>query len=162
MIVFHISIWGAWSFVWGISPPSLPVATGLPTKDLSHLDKSKPLHAPCLKQDKKASGRCVKAMQALCTLWLPWKAQQIHVTMCFTNNDKKRKFAAESKSDIRKLNYGIYVATCVICHQQYVSQTVNKFSTGWSSHPSNWNKPDNWMTATKWPYHCTIQCSMTS
>jgi len=28
------------------------------------------------------------------------------------------------------------------CHQQYDGQTVNKFSTGWSSHPSSWNKPD--------------------
>jgi len=27
--VFHISIWGAWSFVWGLSPPKTPVATGL-------------------------------------------------------------------------------------------------------------------------------------
>jgi len=31
----------------------------------------------------------------------------------------------------------------VICHQQYFGQIVNKFSTRWSSHRSNWNKPDN-------------------
>jgi len=30
----------------------------------------------------------------------------------------------------------------VICNQQYVGQTVNKFSIEWTSHPSNWNKPD--------------------
>jgi len=35
-----------------------------------------------------------------------------------------------------------YVATCVICNQQYVGQTLNKFSIEWTSHPSNWNKPD--------------------
>jgi len=40
-------------------------------------------------------------------------------------------------------NHGIYVATCVMCHEQYVGQTKNKFSTRWSSHRSNWNRP-NW------------------
>jgi len=40
-------------------------------------------------------------------------------------------------------NCGIHMATCVLCHQQYVGQTVNKFSTRWSSHQSTWNKPDN-------------------
>ena len=39
-------------------------------------------------------------------------------------------------------NYGIYVATCVICHEQYVGQTKNKFSMRWSSHRSNWNRPN--------------------
>ena len=39
-------------------------------------------------------------------------------------------------------NHGIYVATCVICHEQYVEQTKNKFSTRWSSHRSNWNRPN--------------------
>jgi len=34
------------------------------------------------------------------------------------------------------------VATCVICHEQYVEQTKNKFSTRWSSHRSNWNRPN--------------------
>ena len=37
---------------------------------------------------------------------------------------------------------GIYVATCVICHEQYVGQTSNKFSKRWSAHRSNWNKQD--------------------
>ena len=39
-------------------------------------------------------------------------------------------------------NHGIYVATCVICHEQYVGQTKNKFSMRWSSHRSNWNRPN--------------------
>jgi len=30
----------------------------------------------------------------------------------------------------------------MICNQEYVGQTVNKFSTEWTSHQSNWNKPD--------------------
>jgi len=38
--------------------------------------------------------------------------------------------------------YGIYVATCVICHEQYVGQTKNKFSTRWWLHGSNWNRPN--------------------
>jgi len=30
-IVFHVSVWGAWSLIWGLSPqkPHLPVETGL-------------------------------------------------------------------------------------------------------------------------------------
>ena len=39
-------------------------------------------------------------------------------------------------------NFGIYVATCVICHEQYFGQTSNKFSNRWSAHRSNWNKQD--------------------
>jgi len=39
-------------------------------------------------------------------------------------------------------DFGIYVATCVICHEQYVGQTSNKFSKRWSAHGSNWNKQD--------------------
>ena len=39
-------------------------------------------------------------------------------------------------------DFDIYVATCVICHAQYVGQTSNKFSKRWSAHRSNWNKQD--------------------
>ena len=39
-------------------------------------------------------------------------------------------------------DFGIYVATCVICHEQYVGQTSNKFSKRWSVHRSNWKKQD--------------------
>jgi len=39
-------------------------------------------------------------------------------------------------------DFGIYVVTCVICHEQYVGQTSNKFSKRWSGHCSNWNKQD--------------------
>ena len=37
-------------------------------------------------------------------------------------------------------DFGIFVATFVICHEQYVGQTSNKFSKRWSAHRSNWNK----------------------
>jgi len=30
----------------------------------------------------------------------------------------------------------------VICHEQYVAQTKNKFSKRWSAHRSNWNRPN--------------------
>ena len=36
-------------------------------------------------------------------------------------------------------NYGIYVATCKLCREQYVGQTSNKFSKRWNSNRSSWN-----------------------
>ena len=36
-------------------------------------------------------------------------------------------------------NYGIYVATCQLCGEQYVGQTSNKFSKCWNSQRSSWN-----------------------
>jgi len=36
-------------------------------------------------------------------------------------------------------NYGIYVATCKLCGEQYVGQTSNKFLKRWNSHRSSWN-----------------------
>ena len=39
-------------------------------------------------------------------------------------------------------DFGIYVATCVTCQEQYVGQTSNKFSKRWSAHRSDWNKQD--------------------
>jgi len=54
--------------------------------------------------------------------------------------------------------YAIYVATCAICNQQYVAQTVNKFSKRWSAHRRAWNKLDerennDQMTLLR---HCTV------
>jgi len=42
-------------------------------------------------------------------------------------------------------DFGIYVAICVICLEQHVGQTSNKFSTRWSAHRSSWNIKD-WKT----------------
>jgi len=39
-------------------------------------------------------------------------------------------------------DFGIYVATRVMRHEQYVGQTSNKFSKRWSAHRSNRNKQD--------------------
>ena len=44
------------------------------------------------------------------------------------------------KQSLTCADFGIYVATCVICHEQYVGRTSNKFSKRWSAHRSNWNK----------------------
>jgi len=38
--------------------------------------------------------------------------------------------------------YGIYVATCAICHEQYFGQTNKNFSKRWSGRRSSWNKQD--------------------
>jgi len=35
------------------------------------------------------------------------------------------------KQNLTCANYSIYVATCVICHWQYVGQTSNKFFMRW-------------------------------
>ena len=43
---------------------------------------------------------------------------------------------------LTRADFGIYVATCVICHEQYVGQTSKKFSKRCSAHRSNWNKQD--------------------
>ena len=58
-------------------------------------------------------------------------------------------------------HFGIYVAICVLCHEQCVGQTSNKFSKRWSAHRSNWNKQDCKLTMTKWPCCSTInKCSL--
>jgi len=61
--------------------------------------------------------------------------------MCFTIMDKNKTFPLNQK--LTCANYGVYVATCVICHEQHIGQTKNKFSTRWSSHHSNWNRPNS-------------------
>jgi len=53
---------------------------------------------------------------------------------------KNKTFSLNQK--LTCANHGIYVGTCVICDEQYVRQTKNKFSTRWSSHRSNWNRPN--------------------
>jgi len=35
-------------------------------------------------------------------------------------------------------NYGIYVAACLLCKEQYVGQTKIKFSVRWAAHGNNW------------------------
>jgi len=68
-----------------------------------------------------------------------------NISQILTKN-KKKTFPLNR--NLTCTNYGRYVATCVIRDQQYNGQTVNNISTKWTSHPSNWNKPDtvSWMT----------------
>ena len=39
-------------------------------------------------------------------------------------------------------DYGVYVATCLICANQYVGQTYKSFTTRWNSHRATWKKGD--------------------
>ena len=39
-------------------------------------------------------------------------------------------------------NYGVYVATCCICHEQYVGRTKNRFSVRWTAHRNSWKTFD--------------------
>ena len=69
---------------------------------------------------------------------------------CYGKNDKSMVPNVSqllTKTKTFKLNqsltcadFGIYVATCVICREQNVGQTSNKFSKRWSAYRSNWNK----------------------
>ena len=42
------------------------------------------------------------------------------------------------KQNLTCTDYGVYVATCKLCSEQYVGQTVNKFSKRWTTHRSQW------------------------
>jgi len=79
-------------------------------------------------------------MWALCTLWLLWKNSKSMVPNISQLLTKTKTF--KLNPSLTCANFGIYVETCVICHEQYVGQTSNKFSKRWSAHCSNWNKQD--------------------
>ena len=66
----------------------------------------------------------------------------------------------KSKHKLRNLtcaNYDIYVATCMICRQQYVGHSLRD---GDRAEVFGTNQILR-KKATKWPYHCTIESSMT-
>ena len=42
------------------------------------------------------------------------------------------------KQNLNCKDYGIYAATCNICNEIYIGQTVNSFSTRWNTHRSTW------------------------
>ena len=44
------------------------------------------------------------------------------------------------KAAITCKHQGIYAARCIQCHQFYVGQTKNSFSTRWNTHRSSWKK----------------------
>ena len=65
------------------------------------------------------------------------KSMVLHVSQIMGKN---KTFPLNQK--LTCTNHGIYVVTCVICHEKYVGQTKNKFFMRWSSHRSNWNRPN--------------------
>ena len=44
------------------------------------------------------------------------------------------------KQTLHYSKYGGYVATCRLCHKQYIGQTINKFSKCWCHHRFIWNQ----------------------
>ena len=44
------------------------------------------------------------------------------------------------KTSLTCKDWGIYVATCLICKHQYVGQTSTSFSSRWNGHRSTWNR----------------------
>ena len=102
--------------------------------------KANELQRPCLnktrKQTKGGSRPCEHC--ALCGCYEKNNKSMVsNVSQLLTTNKTFKLNQTLTCAD-----FGIYVATCVICHEQYVGQTSNKFSKRWSAHRSNWNKQD--------------------
>jgi len=47
---------------------------------------------------KKQKPKVRLALQALCTLWLPWQTQKIHEKACFTDNEQNIKLPLQLES----------------------------------------------------------------
>ena len=73
---------------------------------------------------------------ALCGHFNDYK-HMVHETSTITAANGKI-FALKQTLDCS--NYGIYVATCRLCHKQYIGQTINKFSKRWCHHRFIWNQ----------------------
>ena len=88
-----------------------------------------------LLRTKKANGRCEGLTCKYCTL-CGYRGKRNKSMVPYVSQIKtKNKYFLLNRN-------GVYVATCLTCYQQYNGQTVNIFSTGWSSHPNSWNQPD--------------------
>jgi len=75
---------------------------------------------------------------ALCTLWLPWKTQQIHGRNCFTYPGKKYDFHSVPNP------CKIWHSCGDVCDMQptvWLSNSKNFFRR-WSAHRRAFNKPD--------------------
>ena len=57
----------------------------------------------------------------------------------FTNILQTPHRTFKLKQTLTCSDFGIYVATCVACKEQYVGQTVTKFSTRLTAHRNSWN-----------------------
>jgi len=73
-------------------------------------------------------------------MWLLWKNNKSMVPNVSQLLTKTKTF--KLNQSLTCADFGIYVATSVICHEQYVGQTSNKFFKRWSAHRSTWNKQD--------------------
>ena len=51
-------------------------------------------------------------------------------------SSRGRTFSLEQ--NLTCADYGVYTTTCKLCSEQYVGQTVNKFSKRWTTHRSQW------------------------
>ena len=104
--------------------------------------KTKKLRSPCYKT-KKTNRRCVGALASTVHFMFAMENNKSIVSNpnCFINTDKNITFLWNQS--LACANYGIYVATCVISHQEYIGLTINKFSNRRSAHQGTWNKSDN-------------------
>jgi len=76
-------------------------------------------------------------MRTLCVVWQIWQTRCKHGTQSHCPALKGQIFPLRQM--LTCANYGIYIATCKLCGEQYVGQTSNKFSKRWNSHRSSWN-----------------------
>ena len=94
-----------------------------------------------LKHQRSAIYKCKGRSQpckkcALCGHFNHYKSM-VHQTSTITAANGKI-FALKQTLDCS--NYDIYVATCRLCHKQYIGQTINKFSKRWCHHRFIWNQ----------------------
>ena len=71
------------------SEENLNTKTKITYKVIPQLGKTNELQGSCFSKTKQQFEGALRPWKALRTLWLAWKTQEIHVTMCFTNYDKK-------------------------------------------------------------------------
>jgi len=109
-----------------------PTAIGPKLKSYNHL---------AIRQKKNR--RCVRALASTVHFMFAMENNKSIVPNpnCFINTDKNITFLWNQS--LACANYGIYVATCVISHQEYIGLTINKFSNRRSAHQGTWNKSDN-------------------
>ena len=148
---------------WTKSFLHLLTLTKIKTEGSDYLQKTyhcweKLTNYTCFKQDKKTYQRYNRVLQPLCTLWLPWKTKQTMVPCVSQIMSKTKTF--RPNQNLTCANYGIYAATCVICNEQYVGQTKNKFRSDGHRTAATGTDRIAKMKKMKWPCRGTIQCSM--
>jgi len=91
-------------------------------------------------QDWSRTGECIiPCARHPIILWTPI----LNSSICVSKNQSKNKSFRINRI-FRCANFGIYVATCVTCHEEYVGQTSINFH--WDGHlnaVANWKQLDN-------------------